>query len=175
MRTIGFRFVSLAAITLGAIAIDGQDLAPSAAAPVPTAILNAKRVFVSNAGSDSGLFPHPFGGDPDRGYNQFYAALKSVHRWELSDSPSNADLVLELRLTAPYGPSNADKQKGASDPVPMFRLAVFDAKSHFLLWAMTEGIEPANLQKTHDHNFDAALNALLGDFEALTGRSSAAK
>lgn len=175
MRTIGFRLFSLAAITLVVVSIHGQDLAASTAAPVPAAILNAKRVFVSNAGSDSGLFPHPFSGDPDRGYNQLYFALKSTKQWDLSNSPSDADLVLELQLTAPYGPSNADKQKGASDPLPMFRLAVYDAKSHFLLWAMTEAIEPANLQKTHDHNVDEALRALLGDFEALTGRPSAAK
>ncbi len=31
---------------------------------VPPAIRAAKSVFVSNAGSDSGLFPEPFSGDP---------------------------------------------------------------------------------------------------------------
>ena len=31
---------------------------------------------------------------------------------------------------APYGPSNADKQKGASDPLPMFRLVIYDIKTH---------------------------------------------
>ena len=31
-------------------------------APVPSAISTAKKVFISNAGADSGLFPHPFSG-----------------------------------------------------------------------------------------------------------------
>jgi hypothetical protein len=46
-------------------------------ASVPPAIVAAKKVFVSNAGSDSGLFPHPFSGGPDCAYNQFYAELRS--------------------------------------------------------------------------------------------------
>jgi hypothetical protein len=39
-------------------------------------------------------------------------------------------LVLELLLMAPYGRSNADKQKGASDPLPMFWLVIYDIKTH---------------------------------------------
>jgi hypothetical protein len=38
----------------------------ASAAPVPPAIFSAKKVFLSNAGSDSGLFPHPFSGSQDR-------------------------------------------------------------------------------------------------------------
>jgi hypothetical protein len=140
-------------------------------APIPQAILSAKKIFVSNAGADAGLFPHPFSGDADRGYNQFYANLKTTGQWELLDDPAQADLVLELRLTAPYGPQNADKQKGASDPLPMFRLVVYDAKSHYVLWALTEVIDRANLQKSHDRNFDDSLRAIVGDFETLAGKS----
>jgi hypothetical protein len=33
-----------------------------ATAPVPPALGVAKTVFISNAGADSGLFPHPFSG-----------------------------------------------------------------------------------------------------------------
>ena len=47
-----------------------------------------------------------------------------------------------------------------------FRLVVYDAKSHFLLWAFTQSVAVAILQKTHDRNFDDALNNLLLDFEA---------
>jgi hypothetical protein len=45
-------------------------------APVPSAIFSAKKVFLSNGGADSGLFPHPFSGSQDRAYNQFYVALQ---------------------------------------------------------------------------------------------------
>ncbi len=141
---------------------------PTSLAPVPPALLNAKTVFISNAGADSGLFPHPFSGDPDRPYNQFYAAIQSWGRYEIVGDPSQADVVFELQLIAPPGPSAPNKQYGASDPLPMFRLVIFDRKTHYVLWALTESIMLAVLQKTHDNNFDAALTAITLDLKRLT-------
>jgi hypothetical protein len=148
-----------------------QQTAPAPAAPVPPAILSAKRIFVSNAGGDSGLFPSPFSGDPSRGYNQLYAGIKANSQFELVADPAQADLVLELSLTAPNGPTRGSKVNGASDPVPMFRLVVYDAKTHFILWAFTESVDIAFLQKTHDRNFDEALTALVLEFESLAGKA----
>jgi hypothetical protein len=145
-----------------------QEASPIAMAPVPPQLVNAKTVFISNAGSDRGLFPHPFTGDPDRAYNEFYAGVVSWGRYQLVASPGEADLVFELQLTAPNGPSNADKQKGASDPLPMLRLVIYDRPTHYALWALTESIAPAALQKTHDHNFDEAVTALVLDAGRLT-------
>jgi hypothetical protein len=141
-------------------------------APVPPALGTAKTVFISNAGVDAGLFPHPFSGGPDRGYNQFYAMVKSWGRFKPVSDPGQADLVFELQLHAPNGPQNADKTKGASDPLPMFRLTILDRKTHYVLWALTESIEQANLQKTHDHNFDDALGLLGGDLKAVVSAAS---
>ncbi len=45
----------------------------------------------------------------------------------------------------------------------MFRLVIYDRPTHYVLWALTESIAPATLQKTHDHNFDEALAALVVD------------
>ena len=82
--------------------------------------------------------------------------------------------MLELRLYAPNGPANANKQKGASDPLPMFRLAIYDAKTHFTLWALTQSIDPAVRQKTHDANFDDAIAAIANGFAVLTKPAAAA-
>jgi hypothetical protein len=73
---------------------------------------------------------------------------------------------LTLQLMAPNGPANADKQKGASDPLPM--LVIYDRPTHYVLWALTESIAPAALQKTHDHNFDEAVANLVLDAGRLT-------
>jgi hypothetical protein len=146
----------------------GQEPVTPEAAPVPSLMVNAKKIFISNAGADSGLFPHPFSGDPDRAYNQFYADLTSWGRYQIVNSPAEADLVFELQLSAPNGPSNADKSKGASDPLPMFRLVIYDRPTHYVLWALTESVEPAEKQKTHDHNFDEALANLVLDAGRLT-------
>jgi hypothetical protein len=164
--TVSRHFLSAVFLLSAATAV-AQQPAASVIAPVPPALLNAKTVFISNAGSDSGLFPHPFSGDPDRPYSQFYTSIHDWGHYQLVADPSQADLVFELQLTAPNGPANADKQKGASDPLPMLRLTIFDRKTHYVLWALTESIDSANLQKTHDRNFDEALATLTHDLQTL--------
>lgn len=119
-------------------------------APIPPAIFAAKTIFISNAGADGGLFPHPFSGSQDRVYNQFYAAMQNWGRYRLVSDPADADLVFEVRLSGPNGPSNPDKAKGASDPLPIFHLAILDRKSHFTLWTVTEAVSIAWFQKSHD-------------------------
>jgi hypothetical protein len=131
--------------------------APVISAPVPPKLTQAHTVFLSNAGSDSGLFPHPFSGDPDRAYNQFYLNVQSMGRFTIVNDPARADLVLELQLLAPAGPQSPNKQNGASDPLPMFRLVAYDAPTHYVLWAVTSSVDPAVKQQTHDRNFDEAL------------------
>jgi hypothetical protein len=150
-----------------------QMAAYNEAGPVPPAITSAKTIFVSNAGSDSGLFPEPFTGDDDRAYSEFYAALKATGDYTLVADPSQADLVLELRLAAPSGPSKPSKPNGAADPVPQFKLVVYERQTHYVLWIFTRGIEPALLQKTHDKNFDAALAAILRQFLQIAGKAPA--
>jgi hypothetical protein len=177
-------FLGLAAALFASPAFTQQMPAYSEAGPIPPAITHAKNIFVSNGGSDSGLFPErlpfggalsqPFTGDTNRAYTQFFAALQATKQYALVTDPNQADIVLELRLTAPYGPSQPNRQNGASDPLPQFRLVVYDAKSHYILWTFTESIEPAILQKTHDKNFDDALAAVLREFIAIAHRPSPA-
>jgi hypothetical protein len=159
----------------GAHARAGQGLAGTTEGPVPAGIFAAKKVFVSNAGSDSGLFPHPFSGTPDRAYDEFYDAMIGWGRWQLVADPGEADLVLELQLLAPNGPSNPSKQNGAADPLPMLRLVIYDRKTHYVLWAFTESVDLAFVQRTHDRNFDSALGALVVDLKSLVGKAPGPK
>jgi hypothetical protein len=161
---------SLMAVALCAspLAVHAQQQPPDTpAAPIPPAIFAAKKVFLSNGGADSGLFPHPFSGYQDRVYNQFYVAMQSWGRYELVSEPDEADLVFELKLLAPNGPADPNKQKGASDPLPTFHLSIIDRKSHYTLWTVNETVQLAYLQKTHDRNFDDALAAMLVDVKKL--------
>jgi hypothetical protein len=171
---IALRFSCLASALLFTLTAAAQ-MSPHAVSPiapppvsVPPALLAAKTVFISNAGADSGLFPSPFSGDPDRAYQEFYAAVQSWQRYRLVTDPAQADLVLELRLTAPNGPQSPNKSTGASDPLPMLRLVIYDRSTHYILWALTESIDRANLQKNHDKNFDVALEELTNDLKRLT-------
>jgi hypothetical protein len=133
-------------------------------APVPAKLM-AKSVFLSNAGADSGLFPSPFSGAPSRAYDYLYAALKADKTYVLVMDPAQADLVFEIRVTAPAGPQNPNKVYGASDPLPMARLVIYDRPTHYILWADTQSIDVALKQKTHDANFDRALDRLLFDLK----------
>jgi hypothetical protein len=162
-------FAVACAVLLGAGIASAQQPAPPA--PVPSAIPAAKSIFISNGGADSGLFPEPFSGDTSRPYNQLFASLTTSGQFHLVTDPSNADLVLEIRLVAPYGPQQPSKQNGASDPLPMFRLTVYDAKSHFVLWTMTSSVGFAFLQKTHDRNFDMALNDVVAQFLSIANKT----
>jgi hypothetical protein len=135
-------------------------------APIPAKLM-AKTVFLSNAGADSGLFPSPFSGGPQRAYDYLYAALKADRTYVLVTDPAAADLVFEIRVTAPSGPSNPNKVYGASDPLPMARLVVYDRPTHYVLWADTQSIDVALKQKTHDANFDRALDRLLIDLKSV--------
>jgi hypothetical protein len=126
MRTLYCCFsLSLAAAISVAATAFAQMPAYDQAGPIPSAITAAKTVFISNAGSDSGLFPSPFTGDPDRPYAEFYSALKATGDYTLAGDPAQAELVLELRLFAPDGPTNPNNVAGASDPLPMFRLVMY--------------------------------------------------
>jgi hypothetical protein len=166
----GFRLIVCAAL-FSAVSALAEQPAYKMVGPVPPAIRAARKIFVSNAGSDSGLFPEPFSGDPSRAYTEFYAALKAAGQFDLVDDPGQADLVLELQLIAPYGPTNGDKSNGASDPLPMFRLVVYDRKTHFILWTLTESIESAVGQKIHDRTFDDALLGLQQKLDTLFGKA----
>ena|SRR5271165_1746020 len=174
--SFGIQMILCAAVLTAASTL-AQSPTATPEAPVPQALRTASKIFVSNAGGDSGLFPSPFSGDTNRGYKQLFAGLKANGQYELVSDPSGADLVLELQLTSPSGSTRSidvNKVNGAADPVPMFRLVVYDRKTHYILWAFTRSIEIAFLQKTHDRNFDDALTAILLEFESLTGKAQAA-
>ena len=85
MKIVRFGLIAcLGVVALRAeIAVVAQEPTAVAIAPVPSLLLSAKKVFISNAGADSGLFPHPFSGDPDRAYNEFYANVESWGRYQL--------------------------------------------------------------------------------------------
>jgi hypothetical protein len=53
------------------------------AAPVPAPILQAKKIFIANAGGEQPWYSDgQFSGGTDRAYNQFYAAVKARGRYE---------------------------------------------------------------------------------------------
>lgn len=165
---------ALCAVLLCASVASAQIPAYTEAGPIPSGLTSAQTLFVSNGGSESLFFPDSLSGDANRPYSQFYAALKATEKYDLVSDPSQADLVLYLRLVAFDCRSLSYQCTGTPDPRPMFRLTIYDRKTHYVLWTITEPIESAILLKNHDRNFDAALNALIREFEHVTGKTPAA-
>ena len=128
-------------------------------APVPAPIFTAKKIFISNASGETDFSPRRYSGLPGRTYNQFYAALKAWGRYEIVLDPADAQLVFELRLTAPTVGSGRD-----SLPRPEFHLVIQDLKTRVALWTFTE-----YLDSRYDNNesFDRAMAKLVEDVQKL--------
>jgi hypothetical protein len=138
-------------------------------APVPTQIAAAKKIFISYAGTQipyaSGEAFQDYSGDPDRAYYQFYAALKSLGRYELLSTPANADLILEIEM-----PSQLFAAAKGTENVYVLRVRILDPASHVTLWGFERSISNAITQKNRDKNFDQTLNGIVQDFVALTNK-----
>jgi len=164
-------FVTVTWMALLAVPLS-EALPPSAPAPIPAQILTARKVFISNAGQD-GL--GGFSGDPNRAYNQFYAAVKTWGQLELVSSPADADLVLEISFDVQALGANVVRGDSVGPGYsPRFKLRILDAKTRFTLWAFTQRVQWALLSGNRDKNFDRGLTALVTNLKELLGQSPTA-
>jgi len=152
-------------------ALRAQQTRITQTAAVPAAIVDGKKAFISNAGVDStSLAIFKRDGDPDESYNKFYVAMKNWGRYELVAAPSDADLVFEIRFTAPL----TDCGKAAIYD-PQLNLAIVDAKTHFRLWTITEPVQGAlrSRKATWDKNFSQGMTNLVNDMRRLAAPPAA--
>ena len=98
------------------------------AAPIPTQITAAKRVFVANGGGDDRWHDDPlFTGGVDRSYSQFYSGIKAAGRYELVSAPTDADLIFEIQFLVPTAEPQAAARLESLGTVPFdpqFRLTI---------------------------------------------------
>jgi hypothetical protein len=138
-------------------ALLAQTVAASAA-PLPSQIVTAKKIFISNTGG--GFDSSAWSGGPDRIYNEFYAAMKSWGRYELVSAPGDADLVLDVNVIR-------------DSVVWQFKLEILYPKTRIVLWTQYEPIKVTVSQKTRDKNFDDTINKLVTDLKTLTAQPAA--
>lgn len=137
-----------------------------ASAPIPAMITIAKALFIANGGVED--FPEDgnmFSGLPDRPYNQFYAAMKKVGKFRLVTNPSDADLVIEIRVTSK---NISDGNTTRMDS--QLHAILIDPKTHITMWALETRIVPAMRQSTRDQNFDKAMDYIVAQVKGLTGK-----
>ena|SRR5258705_6472726 len=137
------------------VLIAEEPPAPSPA-PVPSQILAAKKVFISNGSEDIWLDYDPKH-DPRLTYNEFYADLKNWGKYELVSTPTDADVVFEVRLVF--------QERSCK-----LRLLILDPKSHITLWTLNQVANAANRDATARKNFDKALNSLVATIKDLVAK-----
>jgi len=158
-------FVGVAMLVLALPALQAQ----SSTAPLPSQILSAKKVFISNGGGefDRGRWS----GEPTRIYNQFYSAIKNWGHYELVGSIAEADLVLQISIV------NSTRISGhvASTVGTQVRLTLLDPKTSITLWAINEyipekltmlGGEPSS-KDDRDKQLDDGISRVVTDLKTL--------
>ncbi len=158
--------VSLVILFLQVSVLAAQQTKLAPAAPIPQQITAAKKVFIANAGGDERRYEAAiFSGGPERVYDELYAAVRAGGRYQIVGTPADADLLIEIGLTAPASGVGYD---------PQFRLAIRDPKTNALLWAFTEHVQWAIQQGNRDKNFDQTLARIISDLQGLSGSSDTA-
>jgi len=137
--------------------------------PLPTPLVKAHKIFVSNAPGD--ILPASLGG-PVRPYHDFYTAMQSWGRYEIVSSPTDADLILEISFSNPIvGVSVMSYSGGGSTSAMLLKLVIVDPKTNIPLWWFTESFSPksgfSHRNETLDSNFHASIAALVDDVRKL--------
>lgn len=172
-------YISLSVLILSELVFAAQKPKASPPAPIPAQILNARKIFIGNAGGDQhvSLDGPSFEGGTQRPYDQFYAAMKDWGHYELVGAPADADLLFEIGLAEPgiAGTGARGDTLGEKPYDPQFRLVIRDPKTHALLWVFIEHVQWAILGSNREKNFDQALQKIVSDLQGLAAQLPVSK
>jgi hypothetical protein len=117
-------------------------------APIPNFIVKAQKVFVTNGG-----------GNP-LAFDEFYSQVKTWGRYQLVGSPSEAQVIIELKyFVVDQGPhvwSSTNTYTGQTQvhstemTDPQLQVNIYDAKTKDLLWSVTDHRRLARLEKNRE-------------------------
>jgi hypothetical protein len=87
-------------ILLAVLAVAAQDKKDLQKAPLPTAVLTAKKAFISKG---VGATAFTVEGGFDLAFDAFYSDMKSWGRYAITGKPEDADLLMQVSYTAANG------------------------------------------------------------------------
>jgi hypothetical protein len=171
MLKIRLAVASLGLVLISSVVLLAQpEMAP--AAPIPSQILTAKKVFISNAGG--GLDSKLWSGGLAQPYNELYAAIKRSGQYQLVAAAADADLVLQISYADPLTDVSGSKEMGSdSSSTPQLKLVLLDPKTNIVLWTFNEKTSTAHLVKGRDQALADSINKLVGDLKALVAQPAA--
>src|SRR5215469_15560699 len=130
MTAVMLRVFSVACLSFAFSAIPAESGRDVSSVPAPTAIRDAKKVFLTNSRT-YGL-----------AYDAFYSAIESWGRYQIVGSRDEADLVVELAYRVGQGRTWLhDEDYDRHHPLlATTTLTIFDARSNkWLWWAVDRG------------------------------------
>lgn len=127
-------------------------------APLPSVLASATKLFLGNAGDQENA-------DCLRAYNDFYADVVRLGRFQMVADPAEADLVLELHYELDLGQAIASHDSNHS--VRQFRVVLLEPHTHVVVWSLTERTNYAVFQKNRNKNLDETVDVLAQDLGSL--------
>ena len=141
-----------------------KDIPP---APLPSVVVNAKKVFLTN------------GGGSDLAYDTFYSEMKNWGKYEIVGSPDDADLIVEISYHVEHGGTrvwstnntyNGTTQVHSTQIVdPQLVLTIYDAKTKNSLW---ETIDHRRLARREKNREKETINSAQRLVDELKTRAS---
>ena len=142
-------------------------------APLPSAVVQAKKAFLLN-GQTSSQYLTKNGNA--LAFDTLYADMRTWGKFDLVDSPANADIVIELqyrpysagsRSFGVYNPSSDTVQTHAVDRFGAdFALVVYDARSKDQLWTVTDPPGAARTVKNQQKEVIKSIDRLVDRIKA---------
>ena len=140
-----------------------KDVPP---APLPTAIVNAHTVFLSNKGGS------------DLAYDAFYQSMKNWGKFQIVGSPNDADLIVKLsyevvhegtRVWSSTNTYNNTTQVHSAQIIdPQLILTIYDARTKNSLWSTIDHRRLARLEKNREKEMINAAERLVEELRSRT-------
>ena len=160
MRKAGVVLFLLISLTTYA-AKSRKDVPP---APLPAAVVNATKVFLTN------------GGGSNLAYDTFYSGMKQWGKYKIVGSPEGADLIIEIAYRVEQGGTrvwsssntyNCTTQVHSAQIVdPQLTITIFDAKSRISLWSEVDHRRLARREKNREKEIINSADRLVQDLKA---------
>jgi hypothetical protein len=174
---LGFAFLPFGSLfALVAPAQDKMTRKNIPGAPLPAAVANAKKVFLLN-GQTTAQYLTKNGNA--LAFDTLYADVKSWGKYELVDSPKDADIVIELqyrpysegaRSFGVYNPSTHTVQTRSVEEIGAdFALVLYEVKSKEQLWSVSDSCGVARRVKNQQKEVIKSIGRLV---EALKARTT---
>lgn len=151
-------------LVLAAPFLEGKTRKDIPAAPLPSAVLNAHQIFLSNAGGS------------DLAFDAFYQSMKNWGKFQIVGSPDEADLIVELAYrvenlgthvwSATNTYTNTTQVYSRQLVDPQLILTIYDAKTKNSLWSTIDHRRLARREKNREKEMINSAERLVEELQS---------